>query len=102
MFSKLQQFTSEVAQYQKEYPWLLLLSIPKIILISNLLKICQTSTFNIACEMIYLAKESLKWEEMELQVEVGWRDRKDQVSIRTCLAPYTIGYLLSINVLYSN
>ncbi len=70
MISKLQHFTSEVAQYQREYPWLLLISIPKTILVSDLLK-KNTSTFNIACEMIYLSKKDLKWEEMELQVEVG-------------------------------
>ncbi len=70
MISKLQQFTSEVAQYQKEYPWLLLISIPKTILVSNLLMESRASTFHIACEMICLAKKGLEWEEMKLQVEV--------------------------------
>ena len=45
-------FIKEVAQYQEEYPWLLLISMPKIVILSSSLN--HESLFKIVCELNHI------------------------------------------------
>jgi hypothetical protein len=66
--AEVKKFVQKVAYCQQEHPWLLLISTPKILLLSDILSQPQPSVFRIVCEIVHIT--SAKWEDMESEIEV--------------------------------
>ena len=68
VLTEVNEFVERVVFYQKDYPWLLLFSTPKILVLSGILSQSEPSVFSIVCEIIHIA--NAKWEDMESEIEV--------------------------------
>ena len=69
VINRVKEFTKKVTYYQEEHPWLLLISTPKILLLSDILSQHKpSSVFSIMCEIIHIT--SAKLEDIESEIEV--------------------------------
>ena len=69
---QVNSFIDEVESYQKMYPWLLLISMPKITLISSILTEDSPEVLQIMCEIAHIIKPMTDYEAFSNIVEVHY------------------------------